>query len=337
MKVHEAARSLGVTPRTLRFYEEKGLVHPYKEPYSGYRAYSGDDMTKLRWIVSLRELGMPLSVIKEALQTIHQPSEFIRIVDHARAQLYEEWVAVTQSLQALDHTIRSWQQLGETQLADAEAAASRMKQNRRIRDSWSDQWNYNEMAARYGVEAPLAALEGLITSDQYEHALIRTLEWIDPKKGERGLELGGGSGNLSAMLDGAGADLTIVEQSPAMIQLLHERMPASVVKQGNMLALPLVESNFAFIGCSFAFRHLSSSQQLLALEEMDRVLLPGGRIIITDIMQSALSQKQSDTQEQQMHLQLRPIQEWFEARGYSVVAEALDPTAVWLIYALRVS
>ncbi|WP_337103426.1 MerR family transcriptional regulator [Paenibacillus sp. YIM B09110] len=335
MKVHEAARSLGVTPRTLRFYEEKGLVHPYKEPSSGYRAYSDIDMTKLRWVVSLRELGMPLSVIKEALQAIDRPVQFIRIVDQARALLYEDWVAAMQSLQALDQTIRSWQQLGETQLADAEAAALRMKQNRMIRESWSDQWNYNEMAVRYGIEAPLAALGGLITAEQYEHALIRTLEWIDPKEGDRGLELGGGSGNLSVMLASTGANLTVVEQSAAMIDLLHARIPHASIKQGNMLALPLAESNFSFIGCSFAFRHLSSSQQLLALEEMDRVLLPGGRIIITDIMQTAASQEVHDRQNVHTPVQPLPLQQWLTSRGYSVVAEELQ-SSVYLLYALRI-
>lgn len=325
VKVHDAAQHLGVTPRTLRFYEEKGLVHPQKEPQNGYRIYTEDDLTRLRWVVSLRELGMPVADIHDALQSAGDSERFARIVDNARLQLYEEWVAATKALQALDRTIRSWRLQGETSLEEAERAAEHIKQNRALRSSWNDAVRFDEMALRYGVEAPLAAMEGLLTAEQYEHALIQTMEWIDPKRGEAGLELGGGSGNLSVMLAGAAVNLTIVEQSAEMVSLLRGRVRHVEVLQGNMLALPLSGRAYSFVCCSFAFHHLSGSQQLLSLEEADRVLLPGGRIVITDLATEITSHEA---------VSYPALKEWLTAHGYSVVVEPLNES-VRLLFALR--
>lgn len=293
MKVHEAAKQLGVTPRTLRFYEEKGLIKPHKEAVNGYRTYTDDDLVRLRWIVSLRELGMPVSAIIEALNSMDEPEAFIRKIDGARASLYEEWVSATEALKSLDATISAWQSKGLASLSQAEQAAGQMKQNRILRTSWSDRWNYDEMALRYGNHAPLVTLEGKLTEEQYKYALIRTVDWLDPGHDEHGLELGAGSGNLTVLLSAYGAKVTVIEQSVEMLAIIRDRLPQVDAKQGNMLALPLASKSFSFIGCSFAMHHLNHSQQLLALEEMDRVLLTGGRLVITGLMTETMNKKDS--------------------------------------------
>ncbi|RCW51061.1 MerR family transcriptional regulator [Paenibacillus prosopidis] len=324
MKVHEAAKLLGVTPRSLRFYEEKGLIKPHKEAVNGYRTYSDDDLLRLRWIVTLRELGMPVSAIIEALNSMDEPEAFICKIDGARASLYEEWVSATEALQALDETLLAWQQGGSAQLVHAEQTAERIRQNRKLRSSWSDQWNYNEIALRYGQDAPQATLEGELTAQQYEQALGRTVEWLDPRPGEPGLELGAGSGNLSVLLAAAGVKLTVIEQSTEMLSILRNRLPLVDAKQGNLLTLPLTSQSYSFIGCTFAMHHLNHSQQLLALEEMDRVLMPGGRIVITGLM-SEQEPEQSVKHELPLVTtsSLPELVHSLEDNGYSVVTESL--------------
>lgn len=338
MKVHEAAKQLGVTPRTLRFYEEKGLINPYKSVENGYRTYSGEDLIRLRWIISLRELGMPLSAIQDALADLNEPDVFIRKIDGARALLYEQWITATKALQALDETISAWQRSGNAQLTQAENAAEEIKHNRLLRASWSDQWNYDEKAIRHGFRAPLVSLEDVLSEEQYYEALYRTVDWLDPRFEEPGLELGAGSGNLSVLLAAAEAKLTVIEQSAEMLAILRKRLPQLDAKQGNLLSLPLAAKSYSFIGCSFAMHHLSHSQQLLALEEMDRVLKSGGRLVITGLMEqqdnSSAAPALSVLYTKWTPSSAFELVNWLESRGYSTVTDSLNPFTC-LLYASK--
>lgn len=61
-KIGEVARQLGTTTRTLRFYEEQGLLEPNRTE-KGTRLYTDDDIERFRAIFRLAELGLPLRTI----------------------------------------------------------------------------------------------------------------------------------------------------------------------------------------------------------------------------------------------------------------------------------
>ncbi len=63
----DLARATGNTVRTIRFYEEQGLLRPAVVSGGGHRRYTGEDLDKLRLIADLRELGLPLSEIRAVL------------------------------------------------------------------------------------------------------------------------------------------------------------------------------------------------------------------------------------------------------------------------------
>jgi DNA-binding transcriptional MerR regulator len=68
IRISDAAATAGVSPRTLRYYEELGLLTPSLYTPGGERRYTQDDLTQLRRILELREaLGMNLDEIKEFL------------------------------------------------------------------------------------------------------------------------------------------------------------------------------------------------------------------------------------------------------------------------------
>jgi len=67
LKIGEVARRTGLTVRTLRYYEEVGLLAPAYDPRSGHRVYSRDDVARLYKVSLLRQLGTPLSRIGPAL------------------------------------------------------------------------------------------------------------------------------------------------------------------------------------------------------------------------------------------------------------------------------
>jgi MerR family transcriptional regulator, repressor of the yfmOP operon len=69
--VRDAAARLGVTPRTLKYYEELGIVVPVRSE-SRYRLYEAADLDKLARVLRLRSLGFSLTAITAMIQ---QPFE----------------------------------------------------------------------------------------------------------------------------------------------------------------------------------------------------------------------------------------------------------------------
>ena len=65
-QIGEITKTLGVTRKALLVYEDMGLLTPaVKDPDSGYRYYSADNMTQIQSIRSLQRLGLTLKEIAE--------------------------------------------------------------------------------------------------------------------------------------------------------------------------------------------------------------------------------------------------------------------------------
>ncbi len=65
-QIGEVADRTGVTQRTLRFYEERGLITPTARLEGGFRLYSEHDIERVALIKKLQELlGLSLAEIKE--------------------------------------------------------------------------------------------------------------------------------------------------------------------------------------------------------------------------------------------------------------------------------
>lgn len=63
-KIGEVAELLDTTPRTLRFYEEQGMLMPFRTA-KGTRLYSQEDIARLRVIQHLARLDVPLRTVHE--------------------------------------------------------------------------------------------------------------------------------------------------------------------------------------------------------------------------------------------------------------------------------
>ncbi|WP_246516523.1 MerR family transcriptional regulator [Salicibibacter cibarius] len=66
--IGEFGRRAGVTVRTLRFYEEFGLLIPTQQNTSGHRMYGLAELAKLQQIQSLKFIGYSLQEIKRLLE-----------------------------------------------------------------------------------------------------------------------------------------------------------------------------------------------------------------------------------------------------------------------------
>jgi DNA-binding transcriptional MerR regulator len=69
LQIGEVADRTGVTQRTLRFYEERGLLKPPTRMDGGFRLYSEDDVARVEQIKRLQSLlGLTLAEIKDMIE-----------------------------------------------------------------------------------------------------------------------------------------------------------------------------------------------------------------------------------------------------------------------------
>ncbi|MFE3190544.1 MerR family transcriptional regulator [Nocardia sp. NPDC059240] len=67
MRSGELAALAGVNTQTLRYYERRGLLTPPPRSPSGYRSYSDDAVTTVRFIKRAQDLGFTLDEIQDLL------------------------------------------------------------------------------------------------------------------------------------------------------------------------------------------------------------------------------------------------------------------------------
>ena len=67
MHIGKLAKKAGTTTRTVRYYEEMGLVQPEGRTPGGFRCYSEDQLVRLQMILSLKDMGFELDNIKTIL------------------------------------------------------------------------------------------------------------------------------------------------------------------------------------------------------------------------------------------------------------------------------
>lgn len=74
MLIGEVASAAGMSSKTLRFYEEQGLLPPARRSANGYRQYSGDTLARLDFIARGRAAGLSLSQIRNIL-AVSEPGD----------------------------------------------------------------------------------------------------------------------------------------------------------------------------------------------------------------------------------------------------------------------
>ena len=69
LKIGDLAKRVGVTVRTVRYYEELGLFSPANISPGGFRLYTESDLRKLNYIKRFRDLDFPLNEILQLLSS----------------------------------------------------------------------------------------------------------------------------------------------------------------------------------------------------------------------------------------------------------------------------
>ena len=114
--VPELADDLGITPRTIRFYEQKGLLNPQRAGTT--RVYTRQDRAKLLIILRGKRLGFSLREIADYLDLYGADPTQAEQIKMLLSQVRERMADLEEQRQALDVTLDELREI-EQQSIDA--------------------------------------------------------------------------------------------------------------------------------------------------------------------------------------------------------------------------
>ena len=126
LRIGELAQRVGLTERTIRYYEELGLLDSVKRLDGGQRVYTDDDVRRLRFVQRLKALGLSLQEMLE-LERLYRRHRSNREVLPRLVELLDSHIAATDErmseLGALRDEIRSYREhVARRLLTDVESA-----------------------------------------------------------------------------------------------------------------------------------------------------------------------------------------------------------------------
>ena len=101
--ISQLAKMAGVSVRTLRHYDQIGLLVPSSRSAAGYRQYERQNLMRLQQILFFRELDFPL----DEIQAILDDPDFdqVQALEGHRQRLQRRMARLSQLLHTLDKTL----------------------------------------------------------------------------------------------------------------------------------------------------------------------------------------------------------------------------------------
>jgi len=113
LRIGELAARVGLTERTIRYYEELGLLESVKRLDGGVRVYTDEDVRRLRYIRKLKTLGLTLQEMLE-LENLYRHHRSNRTVLPRLMELLDAHLSTlnarAEELRALRDDIRSYRE-----------------------------------------------------------------------------------------------------------------------------------------------------------------------------------------------------------------------------------
>jgi DNA-binding transcriptional MerR regulator len=80
ISIGNLAKTIGLTTRTLRYYEEMGIMTPPRRLEGAVRVYAPEDVRKLKFILRLKELGLSIREMQELDAAYAEAKETDKII-----------------------------------------------------------------------------------------------------------------------------------------------------------------------------------------------------------------------------------------------------------------
>lgn len=128
LSIGEVARKLGLNPKTIRYYEEIGLIPPpgrrgEGEFSPGRRVFTGKDVERLAFIKQARLLDLSLSQIKDLLEAVEEGC-CSSAKPHLRTLLKQKLLEIDEKMRALESLRGSLQTLYHATEAELDGAST---------------------------------------------------------------------------------------------------------------------------------------------------------------------------------------------------------------------
>ncbi|MFX3628553.1 MAG: MerR family transcriptional regulator [Ectobacillus sp.] len=113
-KIGEVAQLLGVSPHTLRYYEEEQIILPDRNEH-GERKYSKSHLEWLKFVLRLKETQMPITKIKEyALlykEGEHTAINRLKLLEEHKRSIENQLKTLEETNKMLEHKITSYKEM----------------------------------------------------------------------------------------------------------------------------------------------------------------------------------------------------------------------------------
>jgi ubiquinone/menaquinone biosynthesis C-methylase UbiE len=141
----------------------------------------------------------------------------------------------------------------------------------------------------YRWDERVEAWEEVAASPTFLTIRDRIVDLAEPRPDDRVVDLGAGTGLLTLALAPRVRELVAVDISERMLQRLDHTASADGVHNvtplvADLRRLPLEDESATLVVSNYAFHHLEDTGKELALAEARRILRPGGRLVICDMM-----------------------------------------------------
>ncbi len=126
--VKQLSRLAGITPRTLHYYDEIGLLKPSRVGDNGYRYYGEEALLRLQQILFYRELDMPLEDIKSLLT--RADFDVLAALESHKAALARRALHIQRLMETVDDTLshlRGEKEMSQNQLFQAFSDAEQVE------------------------------------------------------------------------------------------------------------------------------------------------------------------------------------------------------------------
>ncbi|RKR76214.1 MerR family transcriptional regulator [Frondihabitans australicus] len=198
--IQEVARIAGVSSRTLRHYDQVGLLPALRSERNGYRVYDDASLGRLQRILLLRDLGVGLDEVRRILE---HPGDRVSALETHRSLLEGERERLDRMIASVDHTLGAWREGEEAMAEKMFDGFDHTRFEGEVRERWgadrqrasSDWWEAlgddgreAHRAEQRAIAAGFAALadEGVDPASPEARSLARRqLDWVSAAWGGR--------------------------------------------------------------------------------------------------------------------------------------------------------
>ncbi|WP_312640580.1 MerR family transcriptional regulator [Hydrogenoanaerobacterium sp.] len=342
MNTKKICSQLNVTQKLLRTYEDHGIITPMRGE-NNYRAYSIDDVVKIKCIMLLREFGFSYGQIRTILNESSNPS------NRFDQTFYIHLKTVERKIQELEETKTNLKRCINDFLSSGDDVSSALttiinfQGNVRTDDNeLSDfSWDFDNLADSYDENV-------IMRTPEHQKALHTLRSYIlehSVAKHSKILDVGCGSCYLWHGTKDKHLHITGMDNSLRMIFCAREKLPWIKFMLADILENDLPDNpKFDLVTSSYTLHHIPYKHQYTAISNMLSVMDHHGQLVLMDRMfydaadaqilrnyyiQAGEFRKLSDMTTE-FFPYVNHLLSFFEANGYHATTRNIDK-GVWMI------